>query len=158
MTRIGSGAGRFESVNNRHSAKFIWFEQARSASTVARTLTELAAHSVTVGSCSRAKSNRDVELFAKRTEVRVVERVALAVGGPSAFQGGKLSREAHSIFFPAIASTGFGFVMDQHSARLVEGLPTSGVELEAKVDVVEGHWKIDLVEASDREELLLGDH
>ena len=47
------------SVKNRHSANSAWWRQARRAANVAETLTEEAAHKVTVGSLSRLmKPNR----------------------------------------------------------------------------------------------------
>ena len=46
--------------------------------------------------------------------------------------------------------------MDQDCARLVERLPSRAVELQAKVDVVEGHGELLFLKAADREEFLLG--
>ena len=107
--------------------------QASSAATVAAILTELAAQSVTVGSCrgGMAGSEPNHELLGESIELGMVERIDHDVGVPFRAQGREFGGEADAIGSGAIASAGFGLMMNQRRARLVQRMPAALGQLEA---------------------------
>ena len=90
--------------------------------------------------------------------MRMVIRIATLVRVPLPFERRELARETFAVRLRPIASSRFGLMMNQRGARLVEGLPAAGIELQTEVDVVESNGKVDLVKSADLTKLLVSDH
>src|SRR5579884_1290082 len=114
MVRIlSSDSCEAESVNKRHSAKITRSRQCCSAFTVACTLTDVTAQTVTCGRARRCTLDCDQELFAERAQVRVMIGIVEFVGIPHLFECGEFSREPCAIASARVTSSGLRFVVDQ---------------------------------------------
>ena len=65
-------------------------------------------------------SDRNRELFAKRTEVRMMIRVALTVGCPAPLERRQFTGETRAIALASVAPAGLGLVVHEYRARLIE--------------------------------------